>query len=511
MTRTRSLCSSQAEASEGGKSGEERTRSGVEGKAHGKRSAEKCPLDGWILFSPSCTSICKTTMGCIGSRTITADAVPVRKDGDQLSMEDTTSILPRLKSKPNNNYGIGALAKSSLSGVTRSMKDKVTKPTAMAQGRVAHMIEWQSWGKPSAGPTGGAGLANLQRQKERRMENDAYSDLSDGEKEARFAAGIMQQFAISEATLFGWNSMDGDSMGAGSNQGSVAHLSEVNQESITSRDQVLHHSSADVWPHTYVSQGLYCLSSSDAWDPITSQPSGMVSPAAGSYIMAAGGGSGAGGTPGDGYEGTVGGYLQQHQAQLTLQQQSQLQQLHQLHHYQQHQFLQYQQQQPSDHRLHSASPSLQVTPNSTIHSLGPPTHPRLADLWGAAQIEAQQVEIVGQLSAQMLDMIGGVVETVGEEPEPESEGILEPHEEEEELTRVEEVTLTLEPEPCSLTPSPLREEALTTRGSSPGIPAQTAEPIPERKPFDVTPCVVQSLEERDEEAEEGSIVVVATN
>lgn len=47
--------------------------------------------------------------------------------------------------------------------------------------------------------------------------------------------GIMQQFAISEATLFGWNSMDGESMGAGSNQGSVAHLSEVNQESITSR------------------------------------------------------------------------------------------------------------------------------------------------------------------------------------------------------------------------------------------------------------------------------------
>lgn len=177
-------------------------------------------------------------MGCIGSRTITADAVPVRKDGDQLSMEDTTSILPRLKRKPNNTYGIGALAKSSLSGVsgvTRSMKDKVTKPTAMAQGRVAHMIEWQSWGKPSAGPMGGAGHTNLQREKERRMENDAYSDLSDGEKEARFAAGIMQQFAISEATLFGWNSMDGESMGAGSNQGSVAHLSEVNQESITSR------------------------------------------------------------------------------------------------------------------------------------------------------------------------------------------------------------------------------------------------------------------------------------
>ncbi|KAM3597066.1 uncharacterized protein V6R79_025617 [Siganus canaliculatus] len=451
-------------------------------------------------------------MGCIGSRTITADAVPVRKDGDQLSMEDTTSILPRLKRKSANSYGIGALAKSSLtgvSGVTRSMKDKVTKPTAMAQGRVAHMIEWQSWGKPSAGPMGGAGHTNLQREKERRMENDAYSDLSDGEKEARFAAGIMQQFAISEATLFGWNSMDGESMGAGSNQGSVAHLSEVNQESITSRDQVLHHSSADVWPHTYVSQGLYCLSSSDAWDPITSQPSGVASPAAGSYIMAAGGSSGAGGTPGDGYEGTVGGYLQQHQTHLALQQHSQLQQLQQLHHYQQQQLLQYQQQQSMEHRPHSASHSLQATPNSTIHSLGPPTHPRLADLWGAAQLEAHHVEIVGQLSGQMAEMVGGVVETVGEEPEPESEDIPEQHEEEEEeLTKVEEVTLTLEPEPCSLTPSPLREEIPSTR-TSPGLVAQVAESVAERIPFDVTPCVVQLLE-KDEEAEESSIVVVAT-
>ncbi|XP_041665277.1 uncharacterized protein LOC121524122 isoform X5 [Cheilinus undulatus] len=428
-------------------------------------------------------------------------------------MEDTTSILPRLKRKSANSYGIGALAKSSLSGVTRSMKDKVTKPTAMAQGRVAHMIEWQSWGKPSAGPMGGAGHSNLQREKERRMENDAYSDLSDGEKEARFAAGIMQQFAISEATLFGWNSMDGESMGAGSNQGSVAHLSEVNQESITSRDQVLHHSSADVWPHTYVSQGLYCLSSSDAWDPITSQPSGMASPGGGSYIMAAGGSSGAGGTPGEGYEGTVGSYLQQHQAHLALQQHSQLQQLQQLHHYQQQQLLQYQQQQQSmEHRPHSASHSLQATPNSTIHSLGPPTHPRLADLWGAAQVEAHHVDIVQQLSGQMAEMVGGVVETVGEEPEPESVGILEQHEEEEEeLTKVEEVTLTLEPEPCSLTPSPLREDAPSTRGSSPGLPAQSTESAAERIPFEVTPCVVQLLEEKEEEAEEGPVVFVATN
>lgn len=36
----------------------------------------------------------------------------------QLSMEDTTSILPRLKKQNPNAYGIGALAKSSLTGVS---------------------------------------------------------------------------------------------------------------------------------------------------------------------------------------------------------------------------------------------------------------------------------------------------------------------------------------------------------------------------------------------------------
>lgn len=54
-------------------------------------------------------------------------------------------------------------------------------------------------------------------------------------------------------------------------------------------------------------------------------------------------------------------------------------------------FLSYLWLQSMDHRPHSASHSLQATPNSTIHSLGPPTHPRLADLWGAAQVEAHHV------------------------------------------------------------------------------------------------------------------------
>ncbi|XP_051728643.1 uncharacterized protein fam131ba isoform X3 [Ctenopharyngodon idella] len=429
----------------------------------------------------------------------TADAVPVRKDGEQLSMEDTTSILPRLK-RNSNAYGIGALAKSSLtgvSGVTRSMKDKVTKPTAMAQGRVAHMIEWQSWGVPSAGPEGGAGRSNLNRERERRLENDAYSDLSDGEKEARMAAGILQQFAISEATLLAWTSMDGESFCVDSNQGSVAHLSEVNQESITSRDQPLHHSSADMWPHTYVSQGLYCLSSSDAWEPISNEPSGVASPAAGSYIMA-------GGASGEGYDGST-HYLTQQQ--LTLQQQNHLQQFQQYQQYQQQQLLQYQQ--SLEHRLHSTSQSLQATPNSTIHSLGPPTHPRLADLWASAQVEPHQVELMGHMGMSAAEM--GMAEMYGEESVMETECI--PEQQEEEEGKEDDITLTLEPEPTSvtpvLTPLPQREDSTPPGVMSPGL--APAEPMAEHMTYEVTSCVVQSLEEKEEEVEDGAVVVVATN
>ncbi|XP_062846128.1 uncharacterized protein fam131ba isoform X2 [Trichomycterus rosablanca] len=486
-------------------------------------------------------------MGCIGSRTITAEAVPVRKDGEQgqqlmdyypytkiglahkqlfcilgpcqasaekdgvlnvksgppgrtefsweginLSMEDTTSILPRLK-RNSNAYGIGALAKSSLSGVTRSMKDKVTKPTAMAQGRVAHMIEWQSWGKPSAGPNGGARLTNLHRERERRLENDAYSDLSDGEKEARMTAGIMQQFAISEATLQGWNSMDGDSFCADSNHGSVAHLSEINQESITSRDQPLHHLSADVWPHTYVSQGLYCLSSSDGWEPINNELSGMASPA-GSYV--------AGGASGEGYDAS-GHYLSQQQ--LEFQQQSHLQQLQQIQQYQQQQLLQYQQQ-SLEHRLHSTPHSLQATPNSTIHSLGPPTHPRLADLWAAAQVEQHQVDVLGHMNVNLAEM--GTPESYAEEVITENKCILEQQEEEE--AKGDDITLTLEPEAMSVPPNLPHRDGPTPPGAV--SPAQSlAKPTAEHMTFEVTSCIIQSLEEKEEEVEDGTIVVVATN
>lgn len=71
---------------------------------------------------------------------------------------------------------------SGSSGISRSMKDHVTKPTAMGQGRVAHMIEWQGWGKAPA-------IQPQHSHEAVRRDTDAYSDLSDGEKEARFLAG----------------------------------------------------------------------------------------------------------------------------------------------------------------------------------------------------------------------------------------------------------------------------------------------------------------------------------
>ncbi|XP_009956431.1 PREDICTED: protein FAM131B [Leptosomus discolor] len=196
-------------------------------------------------------------------------------DGINLSMEDTTSILPKLK-RNSNAYGIGALAKSSFSGISRSMKDHVTKPTAMGQGRVAHMIEWQGWGK-----------GNSQQQQQHthetaRKDADAYSDLSDGEKEARFLAGVMEQFAISEATLMAWSSMDGEDVSVNSNQENPAGNYSENYQELMESQEHMAQTQYDSWPHSYVSQGMYCLGSSDAWE--TSDQSLIASPATGSYL-----------------------------------------------------------------------------------------------------------------------------------------------------------------------------------------------------------------------------------
>lgn len=62
-------------------------------------------------------------------------------------------------------------------GVVQSFKDHITKPTAMARGRVAHLIEWKGWSAQRSGwelsPT----------------EDEHYCCLPDELREARFAAG----------------------------------------------------------------------------------------------------------------------------------------------------------------------------------------------------------------------------------------------------------------------------------------------------------------------------------
>ncbi|KAM6919965.1 protein FAM131A [Lycodopsis pacificus] len=93
-------------------------------------------------------------------------------------------------------HEFAALARSSLNGISQAVRDHVTKPTSLAQGRVAHLIEWKGWPKP-AGPPPAAHFSS-------------YCHLTEGEKEARFAAGVAEQFAIAEAKLRAWASIDDD-------------------------------------------------------------------------------------------------------------------------------------------------------------------------------------------------------------------------------------------------------------------------------------------------------------
>uniref|UniRef100_A0A670J1C8 Family with sequence similarity 131 member C n=1 Tax=Podarcis muralis TaxID=64176 RepID=A0A670J1C8_PODMU len=88
-------------------------------------------------------------------------------------------------------------------GLVQSIKDHVTKPTAMARGRVAHLIEWKGWSAPRTG------------WEQALTEEEIYADLTDELKEAWFAAGVAEQFAIAEATLSAWSSLDEEELNYG--------------------------------------------------------------------------------------------------------------------------------------------------------------------------------------------------------------------------------------------------------------------------------------------------------
>ncbi|XP_042638236.1 protein FAM131C [Orycteropus afer afer] len=131
----------------------------------------------------------------------------------------------------SSNYNVAALATSSLVGVVQSIKDHITKPTAMARGRVAHLIEWKGWSAQRSGwelPS---------------AEEEHYCCLPDELREARFAAGVAEQFAITEATLSAWSSLDNEELHPENSTQDIVHLQDL--ESVYLQDSLLSPSQDD--------------------------------------------------------------------------------------------------------------------------------------------------------------------------------------------------------------------------------------------------------------------------
>ncbi|XP_066493406.1 protein FAM131C isoform X2 [Tiliqua scincoides] len=126
-------------------------------------------------------------------------AVAPEQSSKESCLEASSGTLSGSSTNPST-YHVTALATSSLGGLVQTIKDHVTKPTAMARGRVAHLIEWKGWCAPQTGwePS----LAD----------EECYADLTDELKEACFAAGVAKQLAISEAMLSAWSFLDGEEL-----------------------------------------------------------------------------------------------------------------------------------------------------------------------------------------------------------------------------------------------------------------------------------------------------------
>ncbi|KAM3872211.1 protein FAM131C [Diretmus argenteus] len=116
-----------------------------------------------------------------------------------------------------SHYDIGELATSSLLGLVATIKEHITKPTAMAQGRVAHLIEWKGWGGGGEAGGGGGGWSGAWGKggggwrgmgAELQEDEQFYSQMTDEIKEARFAAGVAEQFALAEASMNVWSMND---------------------------------------------------------------------------------------------------------------------------------------------------------------------------------------------------------------------------------------------------------------------------------------------------------------
>ncbi|XP_029292045.1 protein FAM131C isoform X2 [Cottoperca gobio] len=135
------------------------------------------------------------------------------EEGQPSSVEDGQNPSNGSMADKASGYDIGQLATSSLMGVVATIKEHITKPTAMAQGRVAHLIEWKGWGGGQArggggGRSGAWGKGDGGWGAELQEDEQFYSQMTDEIKEARFAAGVAEQFALAEASMDVWSMND---------------------------------------------------------------------------------------------------------------------------------------------------------------------------------------------------------------------------------------------------------------------------------------------------------------
>ncbi|XP_036303397.1 protein FAM131C isoform X1 [Pipistrellus kuhlii] len=142
----------------------------------------------------------------------------------------------------SSSYHVAALATSSLVGVVQSIKDHITKPTAMARGRVAHLIEWKGWRAQRAG------------WELSPAEDEHYCCLPDELREARFAAGVAEQFAITEATLSAWSSLDAEELHPENSPQDAIQLQDL--DSVYLQDSLLSGPSRDDSLLAFSSPGL---------------------------------------------------------------------------------------------------------------------------------------------------------------------------------------------------------------------------------------------------------------
>ncbi|XP_037540269.1 protein FAM131C [Nematolebias whitei] len=155
------------------------------------------------------------------------------EDGQSSSVKDGQNPSNGTVADKSSHYDIGELATSTLMGLVATIKEHITKPTAMAQGRVAHLIEWKGWGGSGEAGGGGAGWSRGWSKggggwggmgTELQEDEQFYSQMTDEIKEARFAAGVAEQFALAEAAMNVWPMSDNLEQPSTSLQAAQSHF-----------------------------------------------------------------------------------------------------------------------------------------------------------------------------------------------------------------------------------------------------------------------------------------------